>query len=1068
MKLKPLHFKMLIAAGITSSLLTGCGGGGGSSSSGGSNTPSTLTLSGQVIDPEVEGAVTQLCETSSPTNCLTLTDVTNAAGGFAFTLDSSTNWSDYSIVAKGGVDVQTGESFQGLRFIAPLSLYSATSGIKVTPITTLIAENMFDGDSLEQAKAKVVAQLNIEEDEIDDSPLENTKIMQRSLLLSKIAMNRSDGFTTMDDAASLQTLIDEITDADLKARLNILSQTLDKANSAQSSVNLFTIMQRLLESDLVETDINSEHYLDLSDATVMSNLTTLAVAMADFFANEGISQVIGEQVSRLLLEVITADNEAAENDKIDFTATNFSAPTLEANGIDYAAITKADYLNHTIALAEALDGSSDAKREYYYQSTASQIAQAEQVLQDVTDGSTLDAVYYDLAYGFIENDQPQLALDIASRKIFEPYSEALVIASAVNKQAQLGLTNETSKALVDKALELYKGFAETKGLNNLSATNLTELRRILNAYTALDSEEGVAAYNAYLNEILETFGMDATPYFNLIIGLTQAAENLIAEGNIELAEATLETATGYADITPPNDYVKRPDNPERWHYRLRVNSYASIADVYALIDTAEAKAKSLELFNKAHALRLDDSVDAPGVNNPNFIALTQNGESCDTYDTSKKADSDADGLVSTYLNANPTKEELETYIATICSTSYQANAWNIVATATAFDDVDAAIALIDEKIDETVFSSSLSANKIKFLTLNGVNMGTPYMALSLIQAGQNAAAIKALNRAEEILVAAIANGEESSDAKRAYNYVQKGYSNLGLLYRMAGDTAKSDEMYDMAEKITAQDASVHENALFPDPYYTSYAYAYLARSYGFAGLGDKALTAAQNALTELNKITTVSQKVSLLGLVDVALDPYKKYHLADPAFVAKLVEIEDAIYDFATGAEALDPDSEQEDLLKRLSVLDDIVLQYRDLTQIEKAETAINKMIEYANALALKADQITAYQAVVEAYAVINDTDAAYAFAKANIDTRVDFLESIEKLAYAIRTFDAFAGCEVATIDNDRDGLPDFYSKGASEEAIAQCGLTMDDDSDNDGIPDSEDLTPFYASETSN
>ena len=60
---------------------------------------------------------------------------------------------------------------------------------------------------------------------------------------------------------------------------------------------------------------------------------------------------------------------------------------------------------------------------------------------------------------------------------------------------------------------------------------------------------------------------------------------------------------------------------------------------------------------------------------------------------------------------------------------------------------------------------------------------------------------------------------------------------------------------------------------------------------------------------------------------------------------------------------------------------------------------------------------------------------------------------------------DAFPTDPAASLDNDYDGMPDDWNEGATEQQIADSSLVVDDDDDNDGIPDATDpfpLDPHY------
>ena len=58
--------------------------------------------------------------------------------------------------------------------------------------------------------------------------------------------------------------------------------------------------------------------------------------------------------------------------------------------------------------------------------------------------------------------------------------------------------------------------------------------------------------------------------------------------------------------------------------------------------------------------------------------------------------------------------------------------------------------------------------------------------------------------------------------------------------------------------------------------------------------------------------------------------------------------------------------------------------------------------------------------------------------------------------------YDAFPDDPAASVDSDYDGLPDDWNPNATDEQIASSPLIIDDDDDNDGIPDVSDPDPVY------
>lgn len=81
--------------------------------------------------------------------------------------------------------------------------------------------------------------------------------------------------------------------------------------------------------------------------------------------------------------------------------------------------------------------------------------------------------------------------------------------------------------------------------------------------------------------------------------------------------------------------------------------------------------------------------------------------------------------------------------------------------------------------------------------------------------------------------------------------------------------------------------------------------------------------------------------------------------------------------------------------------------------------------------------------------------------------TEKEVLGVVEKDAIAtnvisrLSRFDAFIGSEVASVDTDNDGKANFFTAHASAQMIANSGIELDLDSDNDGVNDDSDAFPL-------
>lgn len=67
----------------------------------------------------------------------------------------------------------------------------------------------------------------------------------------------------------------------------------------------------------------------------------------------------------------------------------------------------------------------------------------------------------------------------------------------------------------------------------------------------------------------------------------------------------------------------------------------------------------------------------------------------------------------------------------------------------------------------------------------------------------------------------------------------------------------------------------------------------------------------------------------------------------------------------------------------------------------------------------------------------------------------------VTDMAKRLATQDDFPGSRIASVDTDKDGKPNFFAAFATAEQIAASGLELDNDSDNDGVDDTDDLYPL-------
>ncbi|CAN8140755.1 EF-hand domain-containing protein [uncultured Thiomicrorhabdus sp.] len=1053
-QLKPLLQSLLIASGAIA--LSACGGGGSStgadSESSAPDTSTSSTINGFVVDPAVESSVVKICRIDLASECLAEKTLTNALGAFSLTLSGQIDLSEYAIYATGGSDSATGEDLTGVQFSVPAGLQdTANNRYFVTPLTSLVTQRMNAGDSLQQAQTAISAELNIDPSDLTQSTESSAALLHKAMLLTLIAKNLDNGFADLtlnetDDQTGINAVIENSgLSNELINQLLALSANLGSASNTQDTINRFISQHTLLQSDLF-----AGH--DFADATVIANADKLTDAILVYLSGQSVGQVNRTQIA-LLLGLM--QNAAT----LDVTDAEMQVPDISSEVAEIALnqVENENLLNHRQELAQALEDSSEAKREYYYQSTASHLAQSADIISGVTDIATMESVYLNLAKGYLSNDNPALALQYANRNIFTPESEYQILLDIAEYYIDNDLSAEDAEAMLDKSLVLFKSYLQSKGAASIKSADVVDVNQMVYAFSQLGLNDKAQALTAYMQSLVSEFGDNSTPFGAYAGGLTNAAILYAQDGDLTTARQTLEDAYTIAQQTPPNQKSNYPDTPSRWYYLMRVFAMFGVAEAYYQnLGSAEDKARALQIFNDIYALRADDGIEG------------NTGSNDTTYRTDIYL---SNFMMPILADAGTSLADVTTIIDSMVRDTYIANAWANYAVYNPTLSTGDAIELIQENLMPGTATTEYR-NAVKSLTYSGVSKSTPYLALNLINNGQLADAKLAIDTARTLLDQAVANSTETTDALKTTNYVLYGYAKLANLYHFAGESELSAQMMQQAIDIITGDESAPANAVVFDPYQQAYGLTYIARHYFEMGMNEQAFEYAEQARQFALTITDAGERRSRLATLATIIN--------DNGSVAMSImsTILEDIYDIIAGSEMLDSDSVQEDYQARAVALygtaprNDSTLYfsgglqgfYLENNQPEGVQKSADLLLETAAQIADTSNQLKAYQGAIWGYATINQIDSALQLANQYLPLKANYLQSLRQISYSLYQHDAFESCDVATVDNDRDGLPDFYDQGATAEQIAACGLTLDSDVDNDGIPDSSDLTPFFNS----
>lgn len=1000
-------FKTTMSLTVAALLLSGCG----ENSSDESTDPLPQTVSGKVVDPAIEGSYVKLCLKGNTNSCLKYVAVTDSSGSFSISnIPSGISLNDYLVIASGGVDVETGESFDDLNLTVPVGELTSKTNAVVTPITSLM-------HSKNWTKAELATELGIPQSDVLKNPSTDLNLQKKAILLTQIAKKSDSGFGVFDtslDGNITNFINNRITKERTRKELKAISEILEtNATTISKVVQNFNAIKTVLDSDVYQENKSSEDI-------VFTNVKNWAKQILTTLSSNSITTPKKAQY-----EAILANSNLASR-----TITTLSDIDINLSNVNLGNIIKENALyTYTIPLTSPLGNVSDKKREYFYKSTASHLAQAENLIKGMNDVSITDTMYVDLAKGYIANNEVERALAYAKNKIFTKENKADVLRMVGEKL--IGTNNSKAEALFDEAFTLYKEVTNAKGAGNMKNVDIFDYRYLLKDYSALNLTSKATAVTDYIISKTAEF-TTTTQYGSYLVGMNKTAEELIDKGEITEAVKILDDAWDLAKNSPANDADKASS---KQHYKAKVYYALSIAQLYVKAGS-RYYSKANAIADAMQTLRLDDGNSANGTYSGTIVASSSGN------DTSVQTKAYIGDLVDIYAATGEDAKALAV-IPTATQTLYVQAGYIEYALGLAKKDNDLTRAF--NVIETNIVSYS---DKLKALTYNGTNKKGAYIAQYMIENNQKAKAKLAIDKAITILDAAISANQETTDDKKSTNYVKYGYSKFANLYALIGETTLANTYFDKAIAIangTAATGKITTAVSQVD------AMAQIVSHLHEVKKDSDAVNILNSALTIANTISTTKDKLTAMNVLLKSDGEYSNKKSVVDAMNSLIVTSNGLIGESTNDA----------NYKKSIDYLITMSKAMGTLGNKTKADNLLSSAITYANLISVPADKVTKLKEIVVAYGELSLVNRASAVANL-ITYGSDRRGAIASIAKSVHNFDAFPNCAVATIDGDGDGKPDFYDYGATPAQIASCSLTLDDDSDGDGKPDTSDLTPFY------
>ncbi|MCV6608959.1 MAG: hypothetical protein OIF32_12170, partial [Campylobacterales bacterium] len=359
--------------------------------------------------------------------------------------------------------------------------------------------------------------------------------------------------------------------------------------------------------------------------------------------------------------------------------------------------------------------------------------------------------------------------------------------------------------------------------------------------------------------------------------------------------------------------------------------------------------------------------------------------------------------------------------------------------------------------DDMIFSDKMDA-----YTYLGINRLNPGLALFYLNEGDKVNALDITNKAKVLLDDYFNSKKATTEILRGKNYVTYGYSKLGYLYGKAGDLVKAKEVFEKAIAIAdgSYDGGNTDYVLGQedDRVIQTEALLEIATNQGEVGLLDESKQTIEKLQKIIQQTNNNKDKISNLSSIN--------YNIMEDGILSK--KHLDYFYETVeNNIKLIYPNITKESISisekNKITILINssryIFVTTKNKTESYKYLKEASKMVTNIKEPAVKNEKLSS---LIGIYVdVLDDIDKGIEISN-TFSKSADRMSGIKTVAVYASNYDKFRDSDLAIVDTDNDGKPDFFSYGVTEQQIANSELILDDDSDGDGILDSEDLTPFF------
>lgn len=1041
---------------LLAAVAAGCSSG---SSSGGSSAVPLMTITGKVSDPAVEGAKVELIDSNKNiygkcgVNGNSLCNVwSKSDGSFVITLPLGSDISNFSLKSTGGTDTAYGTEIT-VSYTADINNYAGNySNIILSPISSLYT-NLLLSNTHDNAITILSSYFGLDKNVVLLDPERNGDLLKISYIINQIASNigSDDAFSKI--AALIKSTSQFTTDIDnmlaslfaSNSQLQVSLKEMYQNVSSIQSQDVYTVLSSIQNLEKMRMFKNAyvnifEGISGQASAQALANIESLynqlnnrVVIPTSQFQIEQIVRFVASQTvltSKKLNDYANFNVDAAYFQSILTAFINDAALIA-----DIKTLASETVYAVTVPLDSPLGLSDNQKRvDYYFNSTQDVGYQARLITKRVTSDTIIDEIYKNITSTYAQYGLAEKAKKLADVNIADNMARINAVISIARYASGYNLTlAKTYIAEAKQLLDTLKGSGWSDVSNDVVDTYVSLVRAY--RYAGMVSEANVLKdeiINLIKNSSSLNDSLKQTRYIRIVSYFGNAADDsmipaLISQGNLELAYSMLEEYKVLLDEAPWNTANDSYKNMQGMYYAFYLK-FAS--DIIAKDSSYKAKlqASFTAVYNTVKTLIESNSsisyLRGTGVAGDAIIAAYKfNGEASANKILALIAETDK---AYPYAIGSLVLEKAKSNGFNTAKTYYETK-YPMDSEYARLTETDGYVDTIKNIVEYAQDNSNtvLAKEAVDYLA-NQTNKAVDYLVANK----------KTLSK---LVYFAVASSQPQSKFVSFY-----GFNAVADMYIALG--------YNSEALQTLEKGKAYVDSLNPslDKYLGYILMSYMAQR---AGSADKAIQYYNNAVAvELTSGT--AQNISDLNI-----------HKASDTLSLNIANKETLYQNYLTKAEEQVPlmdSSSDTNKNKQVSQYLNIANVYYDIANITGIKNILVKAENHAKTIGAAATKLTAMKNIAKKYASYEMVDEGFSLAERNYTSSADIFAIAQEMAASVLDSTSIES-DIAFVDTDRDGKPDFFLPNATPEQIAASGLTLDDDIDDDGIKDDTDLLPYVA-----